>query len=143
MIQDRIAGKNKIVLWVSIGLYVLSLTQRCYCTTVFCGYSLMALLTGPVGLVFGGAALVWLSNPLLLTAWILFNKRPKISLLTSFLAVLISLSFMLFDKVIADEAGNILPIIAYRLGYWLWCASSLIMLIGNIVLHQTKGMITD
>ncbi len=44
------------------------------------------------------------------------------------------MSFLLFDEVISDEAGNYSPITQYKLGYWLWVVSSLTMLIGSLLL---------
>ena len=97
----------KITLIVSISLLALSLTQKCYCTTINgCGDSLMVFIFGILGLAYGGAALTWLANPLLIASWITLKPSNKWSLILSVIAFLISISFLLFDKVIADEAGN-------------------------------------
>ena len=127
-----------VILRASIVVFLISLTQQCYCTTNSCGYSIAAVFSGAIGLLLGGAGITWLANPLLLISWILAKKSPKFSLLTSFLAVITSLSFLLFSKIISDEAGNYSQIISYKLGYWLWVLSSVIMLGGNIWLYLSK-----
>ncbi|MGZ4037821.1 MAG: hypothetical protein ACXVPQ_08335, partial [Bacteroidia bacterium] len=91
---------------------------------------------GVLGTLAGGAALTWWANPLLLTAWISVKLSPKLSLITSGLALLISLSFLLFHSITDDEAGHYKEIIAYRPGYWLWVSSSFIMFAGNLVLRS-------
>ena len=110
------------------------LTQKCYCTTTSCGDSIMALFSGTIGFLFGGAALTWLANPLLILFWFTM-KNAKRSLICSLFAVLISLSFLLFKTVISDEAGNYSLIVSRQLGYWLWVTSSSIMLIGNAIFY--------
>ncbi|MCO4292745.1 hypothetical protein NF867_07715 [Solitalea sp. MAHUQ-68] len=122
---------NKVITVISLGLFMYALTQKCYCTTASCADSFAVLLSGTLGWVFGGATLTWFANPLLILSWFTINKKPKLSLICSLLAVLISLSFLLFKRIISDEAGNYKEIISYRLGYWLWVASSSIMFIGN------------
>lgn len=130
---------KKIFLYSSIGLFACSLTQQCYCTTASCGYSIAVVITGIFCFAFGGASLAWLANPLLLTSWILVNKNPTRSLVTSLLATSISLSFLLFREVIDDEAGHYAEITSYRSGYWLWVLSSATMLIGNVLFYfQTR-----
>ncbi len=131
---------NRITLFISIGLFIISLTQPCYCTTKSCGDSIAALLSGSIGFIYGGAALTWLANPILIISWCFVNRNPKLSLVTSVAAFLIALSFVLFDEIISDEAGHYSRIIGYRLGYWLWVYSSLIMVISNVIRHfQTSS----
>ncbi|WP_419699393.1 hypothetical protein [Mucilaginibacter sp. NFX135] len=128
-----------IILSSSIVIFLISLTQQCYCTTNSCGYSIAAVFSGAIGLLLGGAGISWLANPLLLISWISINKKPKLSLITGFLAVIISFSFLFFSKIRSDEAGNYSQIISYELGYWLWVLSSLIMFAGNIWLYFIKA----
>lgn len=130
LLKDRL---SRVTIYLSVGVFVLALTQKCYCTTASCGDSIMALLSGTIGFFFGGAALTWLANPLLIISWILSEKNKRVSLLFSGIAVLISVSFLLFNKVISDEAGNYSEIISYKLGYWLWVLSSSVMFIGNLI----------
>jgi len=133
---------HKVTTSASVITFLVSLTQKCYCTTSSCGDSIMALLSGTVGFVFGGAALTWLANPLLLTSWIMFKRSPKLSLILSGLALLLSLSFLLFKRVISDEAGNYSEITSYELGYWLWSLSSIIMFGGSLMDKFKKDSFT-
>lgn len=128
--------KIKIVtLSLSISLLAIALTQKCYCTTGSCGDSIAAFLFGLFGVFVGGAALCWLANPLLILSWI-FIKNNKLSLIMSVLSTLIAISFLLFDEIIADEAGHYSRIIGYELGYWIWVSSNGIMLFGNYLINK-------
>ena len=143
MEQQEIDDKKlkKYIFIASISLFIISLTQKCYCTTSECGDSIMAFLLGWAALLSGGAGISWLANPLLFASWILLRKNLKLSMFLSVAAALLSLSFLLFDTVIANEAGQKHQIIAYKLGYWLWMGSNLVMLLGTFVLmlrHNTR-----
>jgi len=124
-------------LGLSVALFLVALTQKCYCTTSLCGDSILVLIFGFFGMFFGGAALCWVANPLLITSWILV-KKSKTSLFLSLLSALIAMSFMLFDEVIDDEAGHYNRIIEYKVGYWLWVASHLTMFLGNLVIRKKE-----
>ena len=123
----------KKILLISIGLFIISLTQKAYCTESLCADSLAVFIMGPLGFAFPFATLVWLANPILLISWIKIYKNRKESLIASFLATLIALSFLLFNKIVDDEAGHYRNIIGYQSGYWLWVLSSGVMFIGNLV----------
>jgi hypothetical protein len=128
-----LTNRNAILLF-SIGLFVISLTQPCYCTETSCGYSAFVLITGALGFILSGAALVWLANPFLLVSWFYIRRAPKLSLRFSLIAFSIALSFLFFKQVMLNEAGDYGKIINYQLGYWLWLSSSFIMLLGNLAL---------
>jgi len=127
-----------IILTTSIVAFLISLTQQCYCTTDSCGYSIAAVFSGAIGLLLGGAGITWLANPFLLASWILAKKSPEFSLLMSFLAVATALFFLSFSKIMVNEAGSYGQIISYKLGYWLWVLSSIIMFAGNSWLYFSK-----
>lgn len=91
-----------------------------------------SFLSGFFGIFIGGACLTWLANPLLIVSWITFKKKKKISFLLSSIALLIGLSFLMFDEIIINEGGYYGQITGYRLGYWLWICSMITILIGNI-----------
>lgn len=129
---------KKITTCISVGLFLCALTQKCYCTTASCGDSFAALLSGTIGFVFGGAALTWLANPLLIASWFTTNNNPKLSLIVSLLAISIALSFLCFKRIISDEAGNYSEIVSYQFGYWLWVSSSLVMFAGNVWSHLNR-----
>ncbi len=140
-----IAGRiklNRLVVGISLFSFAVSLTQECYCTSEICGDSLPVFFVGILGIFYGGATLVWLANPLIFLAWIFTFRNSKFALPVSIVATSICLSFLLFERIIDDEAGNIHEIISYQLGYWLWSASAAILTIGNaigIILSRQKA----
>ncbi|WP_073553053.1 hypothetical protein [Elizabethkingia meningoseptica] len=125
----------KIILIISIGLFVLSLTQ----TAVFMNkggddnymLSIACLLLGWAEVFEGGIA--WLANPLLFISWILFLiKQTRITAFISLAALLLSLSYLSASTITIDEGGNKADIISYGAGYYLWVLSSLSLFIGCI-----------
>jgi hypothetical protein len=126
---------KKVLLLSSIGLFIFSLTQKCYCTDHGCGDSLAVLFSGSFGFFFSAAGLTWLANPFILAAWIFFNKRYYTSLITSAIAAVLSVSFLFFHQIIDTENGTFDQITNYRLGYWLWMASLVTMLFGNLIIY--------
>jgi len=127
---------SKVFLSVSIIIFIISLTQDAYCTSnsSSCDDSpgWLVLLIGTIGVIFGGACVSWLANPFILLSWIIF-KKVKYSFVCSLLAVIFSASFLLFNKIVSDEAGNYSEIVHYHTGYWLWFSSMIVMLMGNII----------
>lgn len=133
---------KKTILVSSIVLFLLSLTQKCYCTTSQCGDSALVFLLGWASLASGGAGFSWIANPLLFVAWFTLRKNLKASMFVSVVAALLCLSFLLFDSI-ADNGGEQKHrIISYKPGYWLWAASSISMLFGTFALmlrHNTRN----
>lgn len=126
---------TRLLVAASICLYILSLTTECYCTANNCGASFLVLLLGWAGIFMGSmACLSWLANPLLIMSWLTAKKNPRASLGYSSVAALLTLSFLLFDKIVDNEAGGFSKIISYKSGYWLWSASIILMVVGNYVL---------
>lgn len=125
---------KKIFLIISVALFIFSLTQKCYCTTTQCGDSIMVFLLGWSALISGGAGIAWLANPLLILAWIMLNKNLKFAMVLSVFAMLLSLSFLLFDSIVDNEGGGAHQITSYKAGYWLWVASNITMLIATFTL---------
>jgi hypothetical protein len=128
---------QKLFLFLSIGLYLISLTQKSYCTVGgTCEY-----FSGLLNLIFGWfgvftlhiPAFPWLANPLLLGSWIFFRKKPKASFILSGIAFILMLSFLLVDEIIVNDGSTTSKVNFYGLGYWLWLFSSFIMLIGNYI----------
>ena len=134
--------KNKqLFLYISIGIYIVSLTQKSYCTSGgACEY-----FSGFLNLIFGWLgvfmlhvpAFPWLANPLLLGSWSLFKKKPKVSFILSIAAFVLMLSFLLVDEIIDEIVSRTTKVVFYGLGYWLWVLSSFSMIIGNF-LKQKK-----
>ncbi|MES2645796.1 MAG: hypothetical protein V4717_02885 [Bacteroidota bacterium] len=137
-LEDR--KLKKAFLLSSALLFLLSLTQKCYCTTSQCADSILVFLLGWAA-AFSGAGFSWLANPLLFAAWLTLRRNLRASMFLSVFATLVSLSFLLFDNITDNEAGQQKQIIAYKPGYWLWVASSASMLIGTFTLmlkHNTR-----
>ena len=82
--------------------------------------------------------MVWLANPILFFSWIKFKNKPKTSLVSSIITLILMLSFLLFDEVVNNEAGVPEKITSIKLGYWLWVSSAFIMVIGNAFLFYKK-----
>ena len=134
-IQQRI---RQITLILSICLFVLSLTQICFCTSNDCIGSVFALTWGLIALFLGGAGLTWIANPILVTIWIMMiqnSRHNKLLMFGSILATILSASFLLFHGIAIDEGGMEKEILSYKAGYWLWLTSSLVLLIGNLTIY--------
>lgn|SRR6185437_10054690 len=127
---------RKTILFISIGLFVISLSQKCFCTTYSCGDSIAVFFSGFFGFFLSFTNLIWLANPLLILSWIIINRNNKLSVVMSFLAALFALSFLFFPKIIDNENGNVSQIISYKIGYWLWLASCWVMFLGNFFIYR-------
>ncbi len=131
--------EKNILRYISIGLYLISLTQKSYCTQADCstwGSGFYALIIGWLGLFVGGAYICWFANPLLIISWIFFKRKNNLSIILSGLSTALCFAFLFFDKIMVDEAGHYGQIIGYRIGYWLWTMSSTIFFLGNIWLRK-------
>ncbi|MEI6757682.1 MAG: hypothetical protein FDX18_10545 [Chlorobium sp.] len=123
----------------SVVLFFLSLTQDCYFTdrldSLTPGWAL--LLTGWIGFLYG--YFTWFANPLLFLSWIgFFRKNFQLSFLASLGAILVMLSFLLYDKIVTSEAPNYSLITGYGLGYWLWVASAFFLFAANILSKKIR-----
>lgn len=130
---------KKLFLFISIGLYITSLTQKSYCSSFGpChNFGFLSLIFGWMGVfMLHIPAFPWLANPILFTSWGLYNKKPNISFILSILAFVLMLSFLLVDEIIENEGGTTSKVVFYGLGYWLWVLSSFIMLVGNLIFKK-------
>jgi hypothetical protein len=83
-------------------------------------------------LLFGwmSASLAWLANPCLFIAWVFALRRQTfIAAGLALFATGLALSFLLVDEMIVNEGGGTAKITGYGLGYWLWLASAVTMLV--------------
>jgi hypothetical protein len=135
MIEDK--KLKTYILYASIILFVFSLTQKCYCTTSNCSDSIMVLILGWAAFSAGAVGMVWFANPLLFASWFFLKRNLKTAMFLSVFSFLLSLSFLMFDSILDNEGGIPHEIISYRLGYWLWVLSHLVMLLGTFVLMLT------
>ena len=143
--------------YLSIAVFVISLTQKSFCIGNECSDSLMCLLIGWIGVfneIFGlltgiydfiigngfttnpkiGATFSWLANPFIFLSIVIIRKNYKIALILSLISIGLILSFLMFDSIFANEAGHYNKITSYELGYWMWLLSSITILIGSIIL---------
>lgn len=128
--------KQKIFLFISIGLYIISLTQKSYCSSFESCDNLgfLSLIFGWFGVfMLHVPAFPWLANPMLLISWLTFNKKSKTSFMLSIGAFTLMISFLLVDEIISNEAGTKSKVVFYGLGYWLWLLSSFIMVLGHLI----------
>jgi hypothetical protein len=123
-----------IITVASVIVYCSSLFFDCFCAGGSCHGSFMVLLVGWLGgIAAAGACMTWFANPFIWAAWVVNIKAPKGTILLSSLATLGCLSFLFFDKIATDEGGTPHEITELKIGYWLWLASPIIILIGNAI----------
>jgi hypothetical protein len=153
--MNRASFAKSIGLSISAFLFLCSLTQSCYgyengaeneSFYIFCfGWigvfmefaiildSLIAAVKHSVWNYPGGATFTWLANPLLLFAWITFRKKQKLSLKLSLIALILSLLFAIFKKVIYDNEGNFMNIHVLLPGYYIWVSSIATIFVFNLL----------
>ena len=125
---------QKRIKQISMILFVLSLTQKAYCTTTSCSDSIMVFLLGWAAIFSTGAGICWFANPLLFVSWFLLEKNLKIAMFLSMTSTLLAFFFLMFSSIVDNEGAIPHPIISYNAGYWLWVCSTVTMLIGTYVL---------
>lgn len=139
--QILVEGKStlkSLVLILGIGLLILSLFKISFCTINGCRSSIETFLIGGLAMFGGGASITWLANPFLIVAWVLLLKNKKSAWLVSLIALGLSITFLCFNEVIENEAGQYNPILKVRLGYWLWVASCAVTFIGSLLIRIIK-----
>lgn len=135
---SRNNSATKILRWISIGIFIISLTQKTYCTPGDCsswGAGFYAVVLGWIGLFVGGAFISWLANPAIIISWVFVCRNNMVATFFSGIATVLCFCFLFFDKIMVDEAGNYSQITGYQMGYWLWTLSSLVFFLGNIWLQ--------
>lgn len=128
---------NTAILSSSILIYVISLSQNCFCTG-HCINSFFALSFGFLPLTTGIGNLCWLANPFLFASWIVFNKDTKSSFILSLLASVISFMFIFSTEVAVDTGGSPSKIQSLEIGYWLWLLSIFIISISNSIRYYPE-----
>jgi|JI7StandDraft_1071085.scaffolds.fasta_scaffold191571_2 hypothetical protein len=123
-----------IVVTFSLILFLISLFQECYVAEgreSLGSLGLVALLMGWMN--FSTSFLSWFANPLYLLTIISIFKNKKNARTTGILSLLFSLSFLILNEVLIDEAGNTGKVEKYLLGYWLWTLSITIVAVCSIL----------
>jgi hypothetical protein len=133
---------KKNLLLLSILVYIISLTQKSYCTSGnTCEYfsGLLNLIFGWIGVFkFHLPTFPWIANLILLISWKTFYNNTKISFILSISAFLFMLSFLFVDEIIVHDGRTKSKVIFYGIGYWMWLLSSFIMLIGNLIIYKKR-----
>ncbi|QCX52347.1 hypothetical protein [Elizabethkingia sp. JS20170427COW] len=133
---------NKLFIFISIGLLLLSFTQQAYCVDGDCGDygdGLGCFLLGGLVILYEPYGISWLLNPALLISYFPSMKYLNIRFYLAIASVLFGLSFLCFSEVIKNEAGHYGVITGYALGYWLWISSAVVNLIGIGILKYRKA----
>lgn len=117
----------------SLVLFLVSLTQKTFCTHNGCSDALGNLFFGFI-VLFDGGGISWLANPLLIVSWVGLSINSRYTLLTSVAAFLLSLSFLFVRQILVNEGGAHSTIIEYKLGYWLWVSSTAIMVLAGVLI---------
>jgi FtsH-binding integral membrane protein len=135
---DLMKGIRQVALVLSFSLFGFFLFCKCYCIENDCTPSFFALLLGWMGNI------SWLANPLLIIAWYRLSKRKSNTWIFGLLAILASLSFLWFNKVLINEAGHYSSITKLEIGYWLWLFSCAITFIGStLIVYLRKKQLTN
>ena len=138
--QLPIYGMAVLFVTASVILFACSLPQDGFYTRQLgradaCGPCWGLLLFGWLGVFTGIPA--WLANPAIFWSWLLiwFRRTRGVSLACAVAALCFSLSFMLHDEFLANEAGGRTHITGYATGYWLWNASIGLMVLGALIVY--------
>jgi hypothetical protein len=151
---------TKLTIILSVTFYLSSLTQTAYCT-YDCKSSLTVFLVGLLGVLTEigsivssimdkingqtntmniniGATFTWLANPIIVFSLIIFRHSKRTALILSTISSALILLFLVFDRVVDDVAGHYSKVTNIKLGYWLWLFSSLIIMIGSLIITKRK-----
>lgn len=124
-----------IVRLLSFALLLVSISQKSYQLNngSQAGDGTAAFFMGWMGVLYGGAGLCWLANPIAIVSALLMRSHPLAALIASALALAIALAFLCFDQIVANEAPTYAKIIAYKAGYWLWVGTITVLFAGNLL----------
>lgn len=138
-VTRNIKDKNplaKALLYVSIGLYLMSLSQHCVFTSQAeneLGQGLLFLITGVFYSLSSSAGLTWFANPLLFISWLNIWKNTERSMYAVLIATCLSLYFLTVKELTVNEGGTVSPILKLQLGYWLWVSSTILTGLSSII----------
>ena len=121
---------RKAMLILSIALFVASLFLVPIQTTANkeAVIGLFLFLWGWLGPLDGVFA--WYANPLLFLAWFSFSDgRTTSAVQKGICSALLASTYLLHKSILLDEGGGRAMIVSYNLGYWLWLASPIVLLL--------------
>lgn len=88
---------------------------------------------GMFGIFASVTNLSWLANPALFVAWIfLFREERKLGLAGASIAPIFAALPLFMTEIVTNEGGVATAIDGYDAGYWLWLASTMMMLIAYV-----------
>lgn len=147
--MDRKEIAFKLMFWLSILLYIISLGFAGYTTSNSnednLGYLLV--LFGWSEVFAEGVGYVWLANPLLWYSWITMRNTYR-SLLFGSLSMVLASTFMFSSKIMPiGTCGSWLDhldcspvfIISKNSGYYFWLFSSIVLTAGNLYRMKFHG----
>lgn len=80
---------------------------------------------GPLDAVFA-----WYANPLLFLAWRNYWRgETNLAFRKGIFSAVLASTYLLHKSVLLDEGGGRAMIVSYNLGYWLWLASPIALLV--------------
>lgn len=124
---------------ISISFFLASLC----CTAFYEGglRGIWLLLFGWLGFI--DCHFSWYANPLYLYAIFFRFSKKLISLRIELIALLLSLSFLLYSKILywGDESGRELDIVRYGWGYYLWILSFATLFIGDLAAYKLEKQV--
>lgn len=93
-----------------------------------------AMLAGSLSLTMNlKQSLVWLANPFYVFALFSMKRNVKLVILFSSLAICNALLFFILEDIQWTWSGRISHIKTVNIGYWLWIASFIVLLISAII----------
>ena len=126
-----------LVIISSLATLILSLTYNAYKVEGYDGIntqsSLSCFVMGSTAILGGGILewIIWLANPLCLISIFFIitdnEKAPKFALA----ALLIAMSFSLWNNILISESGATGKILSLELGYYIWLISIATLTIGT------------
>lgn len=120
---------------LSVTLFVISLTQDGFYTGAhnpWPGWNI--LLTGWLELMY--LKVNWFANPVLLLAYFfMLIKQYGLAAIASLTSVIFAASFLARKTIVMDTISHIT---GYGIGYWLWLASFIIMLLSSLYLFYVS-----
>lgn len=94
-----------------------------------------------VGKSFGWS---WLANPFfILTLFLFFHRKTRFrraAVCTAAAAFLLSLSFLLVDRIPGDNTATVVGMVTRKVGYWIWLCGMATLLVAAI-LNKNEGSV--
>lgn len=118
---------------LSVALYVICLPLEGVCTNGECGIGILYLIFGALGFFLSVTNLAWLANVALFIAWAnLTSGITRLGMAGAVLAPILATLPLMMPDIVSNEGGVPTRIDGYGAGYWLWLASTVVMLLGYL-----------